>query len=98
MTNTAGTPSEAMMTPARAGPRARAPLTFTMSSRVAAANCSRGTNSVMSGCHAGSWTAPMRPMANVDSSSRGGGTSPNQLSTASSSDTVMAYTWTPISR
>jgi hypothetical protein len=39
-----------MPTPARAGPAARATLTMTMSSRLAAANSFRGTSSVISPC------------------------------------------------
>ena len=50
---TGGTPQRAITTPARAGPAARATLTLTMSSRVAAANSLRGTSSVIRDCQAG---------------------------------------------
>ena len=54
---TGGTPQRAITTPARAGPAARATLTLTMSSRVAAASSLRGTSSVISGCQVGDSTA-----------------------------------------
>ena len=50
---TGGTPQRAITKPARAGPAARATLTLTMSSRVAAASSLRGTSSVISACHVG---------------------------------------------
>jgi len=86
--NTGGTPNAAITRPAIAGPTARATLTLTMSRRVAAAICDRGTSSVMSGCQAGSWIALPTPIANVNASSSSGGT----RCIADSSDSMDATT------
>jgi len=57
---TGGTPQAAMTNPAIGEP-----LTLTMSSRVAAANSERGTNSVIMACQVGDSMACPAPTANV---------------------------------
>jgi hypothetical protein len=78
-----------MTNPAIAGPAARDTLTLTMSSRVAAANSERGTNSVIMACQVGDSMACPAPTANVNVSSNVGGILPTAVRTASSADTVM---------
>jgi hypothetical protein len=86
---TGGTPQAAMTNPAIAGPAARETLTLTMSSRVAAANSERGTNSVIMACQVGDSMACPAPTANVNVSSSAGGIMPKAVRTASRVDTVM---------
>ena len=62
-----------MITPARAGPAARATLTLTMSSRVAAASSVRGTSSVINAWFVDCSTAVPAPTAKVKASSSAGG-------------------------
>ena len=78
-----------MTNPAIAGPAARDTFTLTMSSRVAAANSSRSTSSVIRDCQVGDSIASPAPTANVDASSNAGGIIPTAVSTASSADTTM---------
>jgi len=72
-----------------AGPAARETLTLTMSSRVAAANSERGTNSVIMACQVGDSMACPAPTANVNMSSSTGGIMPKAVRTASRADAVM---------
>jgi hypothetical protein len=87
--NTGGTPQLAITKPAMAGPAARETLTLTMSSRVAAANSERGTNSVISACQVGEVIARAMPTAKVKINSSAGGIIPSAVSTASRTATRM---------
>ena len=84
MKNTGPGPPATIITPAIAGPIARAMLIATLPSPTAAGNSSRGTVSGMMACQAGKSTALPAPMASVITSSIQGWMTPVIVSTPSS--------------
>src|SRR5206468_4380600 len=93
MRNTGPGPPATMITPAIAGPTARATLIATVPSPTLAGSSSRGTTSGIIACHAGMSTALPAPMASVIARSIHGCTTPVTVSTPSSAAIRNNQTW-----